>query len=278
MSEYLIQDTTLEAIGDAIRAKEESSALIPVADFADRINALGAGLNFEVVGGTSQPTNPKENTIWVNTSTAITSWIFSAVEPTEPAEGMVWISIGTSSAIEFNALKKNAIQVYPISAKQYIDGACVKKTAESYQNGEWVGWIFYAFKDGEIRLGEMYTSTPERLYISNGELIFKNSNGNGSWGYFTKTLDLTSYRKMKVKIKQTSVFDNMYCAFVSVTQKTPTAASLASIKARSDAYLELTVKDGVYHELETSVKGLSGEYYVEVAAIAYGAISEIWFE
>lgn len=41
----------------------------------------GAGLNFKIVGGTTQHSNPKENTIWVNTSTAVTSWDFGAAEP-----------------------------------------------------------------------------------------------------------------------------------------------------------------------------------------------------
>ena len=47
------------------------------------IYVLGGGenLNFKVVGGTTEPSNPKENTIWVNTDTAITSWDFSATEP-----------------------------------------------------------------------------------------------------------------------------------------------------------------------------------------------------
>lgn len=38
-------------------------------------------LNFEIVGGTAEPSNPKENTIWINTDTAITGWEFSANEP-----------------------------------------------------------------------------------------------------------------------------------------------------------------------------------------------------
>jgi hypothetical protein len=70
----------------------------------------GGGLNYTVVGGTSAPSNPKENTIWVNTSTAITSHVFSATQPTGSA-GMVWIQIGVESGVEFNALKKNGIQV-----------------------------------------------------------------------------------------------------------------------------------------------------------------------
>ena len=59
------------------------------------------GLNFTVVGGTTAPSNTKENMIWVNTSTKITSYIFSATQPTGSA-GMVWIPTGTSSTVEFN--------------------------------------------------------------------------------------------------------------------------------------------------------------------------------
>lgn len=108
----------------------------------------GAALNFKVVGGTSEPANKKENTIWINTSTPITDWVFSATQPTA-ASGRVWISTGTSSHVEFNALKKNGIQVYPISAKQYVSGAWVDKTAKSYQNGKWVEWITYLYDAGD---------------------------------------------------------------------------------------------------------------------------------
>lgn len=101
----------------------------------------GGGLNFKVVGGTTQPTNHTENTIWVNTSVSITDWVINATEPTAPKEGMVWITTDKSSSAEFNALKKNGIMVYPISAKQYIGGAWVGVTAKSYQGGEWVDWI-----------------------------------------------------------------------------------------------------------------------------------------
>lgn len=44
-------------------------------------NGGASPLNFKVVGGTSAPSNPKENTIWVNTDQKITSWHFGANEP-----------------------------------------------------------------------------------------------------------------------------------------------------------------------------------------------------
>jgi len=106
-----------------------------------RTNAAGgAPLNFKVVGGTSAPASPKENTIWVNTDAQITSWVFRAAEPDSPAEGMVWFTTASSGPAEFNALKKNNITVCPVSAKQYAGGAWADKTAETYLGGNWVGW------------------------------------------------------------------------------------------------------------------------------------------
>ena len=116
----------------------------------------GASLNFDVKAYATEEALlaavPKENTIGVITQTAITSWAFSATEPAEPVAGMVWISTGNGSGVAFNALKKNAIQVYPLSAKQYVDGAWVDVTAMSYQGGEWVQFsdvVTYLFNKGD---------------------------------------------------------------------------------------------------------------------------------
>lgn len=103
------------------------------------MNGGGIALNFRVVGGISAPSNPAENTIWMNTEIPITDWVFSATQP-EAATGRVWLLTGASSTVEFNALKKNGIQVYPSSAKQYVNGAWVDKEAKTYQGGVWVDW------------------------------------------------------------------------------------------------------------------------------------------
>lgn len=42
---------------------------------------VGAGLNFKLVGGTAQPADAKENTIWVNTDEEIHGWAFGAENP-----------------------------------------------------------------------------------------------------------------------------------------------------------------------------------------------------
>lgn len=110
----------------------------------------GGGLNLKVVGGTTQPTSPKGNTVWVNTSTAINGYAFSNTEPTNPVAGMVWFSAGTSSNAAMNIDKKNTVMLYPRGCKQYVNGAWVTKTAKVYQNGAWVElWTGMLFNDGD---------------------------------------------------------------------------------------------------------------------------------
>lgn len=111
-------------------------------------NGGGTSLNFKVVGN-PKPSSSKENTIWIDTDEEITSWVFS---PTEPAveTGMVWIHFGISGEVSFNALKKNGIALYPTEAYQYINGSWVKKTAQIYQDGEWVDFILYLFNNGDV--------------------------------------------------------------------------------------------------------------------------------
>ena len=108
----------------------------------------GGGLNFKVVGGTVQPTNPSENTIWVNTPTEITGYVFSATQPESPTAGTVWISTGASSPVAFNAMKKNGLWVYPQTCHQYINDTWTTKTAKTYQDGTWVDWFIYLYAMG----------------------------------------------------------------------------------------------------------------------------------
>lgn len=109
----------------------------------------GVGLNFKIIGGTAQPSNPAENTIWVNTENEITGWGVSSKEPENPIEGYVWIQTSDGGAVTFNALKKNRIQVYPSFVKQYISGLWVSRDALVYMNDDWCGLEVYLFNNGD---------------------------------------------------------------------------------------------------------------------------------
>lgn len=166
-----------------------------------RTNAGGAGgtaLNFQVVGN-PQPSNPKENTIWIDTNVPISSYVFSAEQP-KGIPDMVWISTGKSSTIEFNALKKNSIQVYPISAKQYIDGAWVDKTAKSYQNGKWVDWVTYLYNTGNECndiTGGWVAGESATINKNTSEMSVKSGLDNGYRYVLTANkIDLTPYKTL----------------------------------------------------------------------------------
>ena len=108
-------------------------------------NMTGGGglqLNFNVIGSTTQPSNPTENTIWVNTSVEITGCRFQSEQPSGMQQGEVWFSVGTGAAVPFNALKKGYIYVYPLNAKQYVNGSLNSVSATTYQNGKWTSWIY----------------------------------------------------------------------------------------------------------------------------------------
>lgn len=106
------------------------------------INMTGGsgGLNFTVTGGTTQPAEPRENTVWVNTGSAITGWIFAHSAPLEPAEGTVWFFLDNDTGTAFNPLKRNCIELYPAGTMQYQGGEWAKVTAKLYQGGSWISW------------------------------------------------------------------------------------------------------------------------------------------
>ena len=227
----------LTAIANAIRTQSGKTAKLTLAEMPTEILDLQA-LTFQVIGGTAQPTAPRENDIWVNTDQNITSWHFGAEEPnvydiqpisvgdphwlvaphelkegdilnfvipvtitavyeairivspftgkaycvrqydwSAPSlwiagtkvsvcitnevhqigdwggegtarmiawdgysheDGTVWIETALESAVQFNALKKNAVFVYPKSVKQYTGGKWESMVAKIYQAGNWV--------------------------------------------------------------------------------------------------------------------------------------------
>ena len=168
-----------------------------------------AGLNFNIVGGTVEPTNPRENTIWVDTDIPITGWSLSFNEPSEPEEGMVWIVTGTRGRNVFNALKKNTLAISPMAAKQYVNGAWQAREAQIYIDGEWRDFVQYLVKAGvpifPLKLmGKSYNPSYQ------GEWTSANSTpgdgfitvAGGSYGYgiaYVADADLTAFTTLTIE-------------------------------------------------------------------------------
>lgn len=153
MAKVITDNRHYADIAEAIRTKNETDTLYKPAEMASAILDIqcGASLNFEVVGGTTRPSNPKENTIWVNTNREIVSCALAATAPTAPTNGMLWIEIGGYASVFIEVVEDSGIVVGLSDIKLYYDGAWNNVEAQIYQGGEWDASLtsLYLVKNGE---------------------------------------------------------------------------------------------------------------------------------
>ena len=109
----------------------------------------GGGLNLKVVGGTTQPTNPRENTIWINTATAITGYALSPTQPETGTEGLVWLKTA-DTGVEINVGRKNAVLLLHLAMSHVYSGGSWKAVeGYVYKSSAWVQFGFLAlYKEG----------------------------------------------------------------------------------------------------------------------------------
>jgi hypothetical protein len=239
----------------------------------------GAPLNFKVVGGTSAPAAPKENTIWVNTDVEITGWVFSQTQPENPVSGMVWAVTDPSSPVKFNALKKNSIELRPYYAKQYISGAWVEKEADIYQGGAWVAAnhpVLYIFKSGEGEIVPLQHKSGRNASItSSAEKIVYYTESGGDVGQATTTqspVALKDYTALKAQVKCTYYpGGHMPCLGFS------SALSSSYTKTPDIASVEFT-SDGVKRVYSLPIPSDLTEAYVMVGGNHSSEVYNIWLE
>lgn len=245
-------------------------------------NSGGAALNFKVVGGTTQPANPSENTIWVNTDTAIASWAFSADQPTG-AEGMVWISTGAQSTASFNALKKNVLYVYPIVCLQYVGGAWNNKTALLYQRGEWVSLAKYLLQGADLHAENGGTWSSDGWGITSGSGWEWNNYSITSNGIVIDNPSSTYNVKYSVCGKQeaTSFVGYNTLNFVyDITAQTTDNLYFAATESITNINTGTTAARKVLNSGQTigsytqtiDVSSLNGNYYVAFGLLRQGGI------
>ena len=212
----------------------------------------GAPLNFVVVGGTSAPARPRENTIWVDTDMPITLWHFGADEP-NATEGAVWIQTGMSSHVAFNALKKNSVMVYPIAAKVCNGTEFSLMDASIYQDGEWkqlsVAWDGVLFDNGD-----RYESITGGWANASGDTLTASFYSNQTFGppvHTEKMIDLTD-------------FDTLHVTYSGVTAKAHFGVTKTKDLTLSNQYAAF--KPASVGTVTLDVSGLTGEYYVTLVA------------
>lgn len=100
----------------------------------------GSGINLKVVGGTTQPSNPKENTIWVKTSSAVGNVYYTAVAPSSPALNDIWISVHPTYVTRYIPISDKPYTQLPVSfCCQYDGNYWQGKETMVYMNSAWKG-------------------------------------------------------------------------------------------------------------------------------------------
>lgn len=232
-------DSDLTAVGEAIRAKGGTSAKLSFpSGMVSAIGAISTGveLNFDVVPGLTQPGTAADNTIWVKTE-KIGAWYFSTTQPDGMQKWDVWFQTGTTSKVEFNALKKNGIQVYLLGAKQYVNGALTDVPCFIYLGGEWKDLVsnLYVYNAGDqcndVTGGwTKVEGGAEKVSFDNKKITFTYGSGSGrsAAAYTVNKIDVSKYKTMVVTgkiIKSDVSEDNQSLVFGLTTSKTASTPS-----------------------------------------------------
>ena len=174
----------------------------------------GMPLNFKVKAYASAlllPATSAENTIAVLTETPIKGCAITNTEPEAPEEGMVWIKTTTFSDIGFSVVKNKTVEIYPLSAKQYISGAWVAKSSRTYQNGKWNEWVTFIAGSG-VDTYSIYGSWTDGgdsfgQFYGDGELRFyRPKNGGTQLIQSTKSIDWSDFSTMVITVSSISGF------------------------------------------------------------------------
>lgn len=221
----------------------------------------GGGTNFKVIGSTTRPVSPSENTIWVSTPTSITGWTMQEDEPSG-SEGLVWIKTALSGETAFNALKKNAIKIAVVGCQQYISGAWANKAAEIWQNSAWVAFssenlVLFEANGGDSGKWTSSGFTYGGYTVGGGTvsdaILSVTAQMSPSYTIVgtASAIDLTSYSKLHIEssfARPSSGYGGLVTAVVS------TSTNFASTAASQD------LRSGTSFDIDVSV--LSGAHFI----------------
>ena len=241
-------------------------------------------LNFTIVGGTTKPSSPSNNTIWVKTSTSITRWIIGLTAPTSPVAGMVWVCVDThgsavNSFVTVDNIVLNVTKVY-----QYTNSQWVAVEAHLYQSSAWTQLLHrtYLFDNGTDNTAltggwQVYNATgsggggsasigSEYLYVG-----YHGSNSRDS-SIFTKNLiNVAEYKKLCAYVKITSV-SNWFAVGLANSRAADASTGCFTHYKTSNV-------TGSYLTLEVDISSATSTYYVGVYGnVANAYVYAVWFE
>lgn len=205
----------------------------------------GGGLHLKVAGGTTKPTNPRENTIWVYTTTAITGYALSPTQPETGTEGLVWLKTA-DTGVEINVGRKNAVLLHLANGMLYTGSAWEVADVWAYTT-EWKQFSFsrlYLYQKGDeytastggwvVELGEKKATSIVVGNVAKGSTFNKNAHTNSM-------VDLTNFKKLVVHVSK--------CA----SEPNASASNLQILGSSGEVIASANIFNGVTAETEKTV-------------------------
>ena len=235
----------------------------------------GAPLNFKVVPN-PQPDTAKENTIWVDTD-RINNYYFSATQPEGMVDYDVWFPVGTSSTVEFNALKKGGIQVYPLSAQQMVSGVLKDVTAKSYQGGVWKEWIEVI--DFDLTNWTKKNPYPSRSYTKGTyDLSSKTLKGSITKDYQHVVL----VKNEKMNFQSANTLNMIYSLSKNMSSNGAIFVKLSSSFSdpadNTCVVNQRITEQATNKEISIDVSSVNSSYYLWIGLVAWGNAGTVNFE
>lgn len=230
--------------------------------------AGGLMLNFKVVVSATEPTNPKENMVWINSDQKMTGWVFSHVQPTEAETGTVWIQTTTSllSSVTINALKnKNkGINLYPLAAFQSDGSQWLEKPMKVCKNGSWGDmWTGLIYSSGTYYKDIPYVDIKSGADIgdTSNAIVFQWGLQEGVWRSGERVfgpIDITGFKTLTVSGSSGVYNGRSTTMTVRVRNSQGAGTALAYIDQTISGNSSATVN------LDLSELTIEGEVYIAV--------------
>ena len=235
----------------------------------------GAPLNFKVVPN-PQPDTANEITIWEDTD-RINNYYFSATQPEGMVDYDVWFPVGTSSTVEFNALKKGGIQVYPLSAQQMVSGVLKDVTAKSYQGGVWKEWIEVI--DFDLTNWTKKNPYPSRSYTKGTyDLSSKTLKGSITKDYQHVVL----VKNEKMNFQSANTLNMIYSLSKNMSSNGAIFVKLSSSFSdpadNTCVVNQRITEQATNKEISIDVSSVNSSYYLWIGLVAWGNAGTVNFE
>lgn len=224
----------------------------------------GGGGGFRLAVGLTAPANPRENTVWVKSTSACRNYLFSGTEPESPSEGMIW----------FRATSAGIITL----ADVYTGGAWVAADTYMYLGGSWMQ-IASAWKGELFENGDQYTSKTGGWNVFVGKLnsadpyLLVGVVGSSHAGISTvNKIDLTEYTTLHVIGCGRGDYSNgsAYAVFFGVATAANGSVFVSKVNLPT-GYANENTMPGLAEEKTIDISSLTGEYYIKAYLTNPGA-------